>query len=278
MKKFLTIILLVSSTLAFAQYKPVKGSGLYSTGGNEVDKGWFFGIGGTYMVAYPKQTYQSTYTDTSNNVTQLDYTGDPKGKLGLFAEVGKFKMNGKRVVNYMDYALAYKWLRGGEDYTIETTYNNTPLTPAVTEGGFGDHLLSANFRIGHRYDNSDKKFMVNGLGLNLDYHLITSRGATPTIPLNEDYTDGPNSILGEMHYFFAMGFKTEGRLIIMPIIETPILALFPFNHIVSTHPYFNGRFRPILFRIRFMFLSKDSKSCPKVFNPMGIDPNNQLEK
>ena len=277
-KKTLFIFLVVFTTTTFAQYNPGKGSGLYSTGANEIDKGWFFGIGGTYMVAYPKRTYQSTYSDTSNNITQLDYTGDPKGKFGLFAEVGKFRMNGKRVINYMDYALAYKWLRGGEDYTLETTYNGTALPPAETEGSFGDHLLSANLRVGHRFDNSDKKFMVNGLGLNLDYHLIKGRSATPQVPLNADYTDGPNSILGELHYFFAMGFKTEGRLIIMPMIETPILALWPFNHIVSTHSYFNGRFRPILFRIRFMFLSKDSKSCPKVFNPMGIDPNNQLEK
>ena len=59
----------------------------------------------------------------------------------------------------------------------------------------------------------------------------------------------------------------------MPIVETPILALFPFNHIKSTHPYFNSRARPFLLRVRFMFLKKGSKSCPAVFNPMGIDPN-----
>ena len=59
----------------------------------------------------------------------------------------------------------------------------------------------------------------------------------------------------------------------MPIIETPIFAIFPFNHIVSTHQYNNTRFRPILLKVRFMFLKKGSKSCPAVFNPMGIDPN-----
>ncbi len=279
MKKLITIILVVFTTTAFAQYKPGgKGNGLYNTGANEIDKGWFFGIGGTYMVAYPKTTYSTSVTDTANNITQFDYTGDPKGKFGLFAEIGKFRMNGRKVINYMDYALAYKWLRGGEDYTLESTYNTTPLQPLTAEGGFGDHLLSANFRVGHRFDQNEKSFMVNGLGLNLDYHLITSRSATPQIPTNDDYADGPNSILGEMHYFFAIGFKTKGRLMIMPMVETPILALWPFNHVFSTHDYSNTRFRPILFRIRFMFLSKDSKSCPKVYNPMGIDPNNNLQK
>ena len=114
---------------------------------------------------------------------------------------------------------------------------------------------------------------MNGLGLNLDYHIIKSRGETPQVPNNDNYTDGPADLLGELHYFFGMGFKTKGRLIIMPMIETPILALLPFNHIKSTHPYNNTRHRPFLIRVRFMFLKKGSVSCPAVFNPMGIDPN-----
>lgn len=274
MRKILIIALLITTSASFGQsYKPKKGGGLYSTGDNKVDKGWFFGIGGTYTVAYPKTTYNTTFTDSIGNSYDQNYIGDPKGKFGLFAEIGKFKMNGKRVINYMDYALAYKWLRGGEDYTFENSINSSPVTTLTNEGSFGDHLISGNFRIGHKYDKDDNTFIVNGLGLNLDYHIITGRSATPPIP-TKDYESGPSSFLGEMHYFFGMGFKTGGRLMIMPIIETPILALFPFNHIVSTHPYFNGRFRPILFRVRFMFLSKDSDSCPKVYNPMGISPEN----
>lgn len=278
MKKTFTLFLIVTAISAFGQqYKPKKGGGLYSTGANEVDKGWFFGIGGTYMVAYPKTTYNTTFSDSIGNTYDQNYIGDPKGKFGLFAEIGKFKMSGRKVVNYMDYALAYKWLRGGENYTLENSINSLPPTTITNEGSFSDHLLSGNFRIGHKYKKDDKTFIVNGLGLNLDYHLIKSRNSTPAIP-NGDYESGPNSLLGEMHYFFGMGFKTGGRLMIMPMIETPIFAIYPFNHIVSTHPYFNGRFRPILFRVRFMFLSKDSKSCPKVFNPMGVDPNNNLQK
>lgn len=278
MKKLSIILLLLVTVNVYSQqYKPGKGSGLYSTGGDEIDKGWFFGIGASYMLAYPKTTYNTNFTDTAGNTYEQDYTGDPKGKFGLFAEVGLFRMNERKVINYIDYGISYKWLRGGEDYTLASSINTTPLPPSTIEGSFGDHLLSGNFRVGHRFDQSDKTFFVNGLGLNVDYHLITSRSATPAIP-TKDYESGPNSILGEMHYFFGIGFKTSGRLMIMPVIETPILALYPFNHIVSTHPYFNGRFRPILVRVRFMFLKKGSKSCPKVFNPMGIDPNNNLEK
>ncbi len=120
-------------------------------------------------------------------------------------------------------------------------------------------------------------FYVNGLGINADYHLIKGRTATPQIPSNEDYVAGPDAFLGEIHYFFGIGFKTGNRLIVMPMIETPILALMPFNHIKSTHSYFNTRARPFLLRVRFMFLKKGSKSCPPVYNPEGIDPNGNLK-
>jgi hypothetical protein len=107
---------------------------------------------------------------------------------------------------------------------------------------------------------------------------LVKNGTNVKIPDNTNYVDGPNSFIGELHYFFGVGFKTGKRLIVMPMIETPILALLPFNHIKSTHSYLNTRARPFLLRVRFMFLEKGSKSCPKVSNPMGIDPNGNLNQ
>jgi hypothetical protein len=278
MKKTLLIFLILTTLSAFSQqYKPGKGGGLYSTGQDQIDKGWFFGIGGTYMLGYLNETNDYTFTDSLGNLYDQKYTADPKGKFGLYFELGKFKMNDRKFINYHDFALAYKWFRGGEDYTLENSINTVPQPNFTTKGSFGDHLISAHYNIGYRFDQNESLFYVNGLGLNLDYHIITGRSGTPPIP-QKTYESGPSNILGEMHYFFGMGFKTGKRLIIMPIIETPILAIYPFNHIVSTHPYSNTRFRPIMFRVRFMFLKKGSKSCPAVFNPMGIDPNNNLQK
>jgi len=283
MKKGLLIpILIISLTVFGQQYKPGKKGGLYSTGQDNVDKGWFFGLGLTYMQPYTPVS-ETVENPDSNGVIQSKetYFAQPKNtfmkslttQLGLFAEIGKFKMTDKRFINYIDYGLSYKWFRGGEDYTAKYYDGNNNLLNQVNErGSYNDHLISANLNLGYRFDQSDDFFYVNGLGLNLDYAIIKSRTPTPAIPNNADYTDGPNSLLGEMHYFFGMGFK-KGRMIIMPVVETPILALFPFNHIVSTHPYFNTRARPWLIRVRFMFLKKGSKSCPAVYNPMGIDPN-----
>ena len=276
MKKILIIPAFLIAFSALSQtYKPKKTGGLYRTGKEKLDKGWYFGLGATYMWAYNNE--EVTFDDTLSTNLSNQYIGDPKGKFGVFAEIGLFRMNDRKVINYIDYGLAWKWFRGGEDYTNELYTNDTLLSTSVAEGSYSDHLVSGHFNLGHRFDKNENLFFVNGLGVNVDYHFLKKRTGTPPIP-EIDFVDGPNDILGELHYFFGVGFKTGKRLIIMPIIEAPILALYPFNHIVSTHPYFNTRARPFLIRVRFMFLKKGSKSCPAVNNPMGIDPNNNLGK
>ena len=271
----LTFILVVSTTLQAQTYKPEKTGGLYRTGDEKLDKGWFFGLGITYMLPYLKENETIDYTDTLNQKFTQTYTAKPTGKIGLFAEIGKFKINNKRIINYHDFGLSYKWFRGGENFESTTLLNNNPYSASNTTGSYSDHALSLNYNIGHSYDVSDKKFIVNGLGLNADYFIIKSRsGSGSILGTPQKFV---SDFVGEIHYFFGMGFKTGKRLIIMPIIETPVFAIYEFNHIKSTHNYFNTRSRPIIFRIRFMFLKKGSTSCPKVYNPMGIDPMNQKE-
>jgi hypothetical protein len=277
MKKLLIIpILLITISIFGQNYNPKKTGGLYGTGKDKVDKGWYFGLGLTYMWAYTNEEKTISTNDTLNNIYDSKYIGDPKGKFGATAEIGMFRMNDKRVVNYLDYGLAWKWFRGGEDYTNEFYRNDTLLTSATAEGSYGDHLISGHLNLGYRYDQTESLFYVNGLGLNLDYAIIKGRTPTPAIP-EIDFKDGPG-FLGEIHYFFGMGFKTGKRLIIMPIVETPIFSFLPFTHIVSTHSYFNTRARPFIIRVRFMFLKKGSKSCPAVYDPMGIDPNGNRVK
>ena len=280
MQQFRAILLLtiLFPLFGFGQdYKPGKTGGLYNTGQNNVDKGWYFGLGATYMIGYLTEKASVPFSDTLGNNYRNDYKGDPRGSIGPYAEIGMFRMNDRKVINYMDYGIAYKWFRGGEDYTDEFYINDVLTTTTEAKGNYSDHLISGHFNIGYRFDRSDTKFYVNGIGANFDYAFIKSRSGTPAIP-TLSYSEGTGSMLGELHYFFGMGFKTGKRLIIMPIVETPIFAVLPFNHIISTHDYFNSRARNLIIRVRFMFLKKGSKSCPAVYNPMGIDPNNNLEK
>jgi len=276
MKKLLILPILLVTLTVVGQYKPNgKGKGLYNYTKDNVDKGWYFGVGLTYTAAY--NNYTSEFADTLNPAIAYKFVADPKGKFGLLAEIGKFKMTERKFINYSDFGLTWKWFRGGEDYTQETFDTDKLIANTTAEGSYGDHLISAHYNPGFRFKASEDLFYVNGLGLNADFHLIKGRTTTPQIPNNKDYTDGSDSFIGELHYFFGIGFKAGNRLIVMPIIETPILALMPFNHIKSTHPFSNTRAHPILLRVRFMFLKKGSKSCPKVFNPQGVDPNGNLD-
>jgi len=276
MKKLLLLPILLITITVVGQFKPKgKGNGIYNYGKEKVDKGWYFGLGATYMAAYNSSNLETI--DSLSPAIDYKYIADPKGKFGALAEFGLFKMTERKFINYRDFGLTWKWFRGGEDYSKETYVNDELVSTTTTEGSYGDHLISAHLNFGFRFDASDNLFYVNGLGLNADYHLLKGRTATPKIPNNEDYVEGPDSFIGELHYFFGIGFKTGNRLIVMPIIETPILALMPFNHIKSAHTYSNSRAHPFLLRVRFMFLKKGSKSCPKVFNPQGIDPNGNLK-
>lgn len=270
-----TLVIVISTTLNAQTYKPGKSGGLYRTGDEKLDKGWFFGIGLTYMLPYLEQSETINFTDTLNQTFTQNYTATPTGKIGLFAEIGKFKINNKRIINYHDFGLSYKWFRGGEDFTSTTLLNNNPYSNSSTQGSYSDHAISLHYNIGHSIDVSDKTFIVNGLGLNADYFIIKSRSGGGSI-LNQPQKF-VSDFVGEAHYFFGVGFKTGKRLMIMPMIETPVFAIYEFNHIKSTHDYFNTRSRPIIFRIRFMILKKGSTSCPAVYNPMGIDPKDQKE-
>ena len=275
MKKLLLPLLISLTITAVGQYKKPKGNGLYDYGKKKIDKGWYFGIGANYMAAY--NNYTTTLADSLDPNTIYNYTASPKGRVGALAELGMFRMTDQKLLNYADFGVSWKWFRGGEDYLSETTYKNALISSLAAEGTYSDHLFSAHFNIGFRYDANDKLFYVNGVGINADYHFSKSRTPTFQIPSNTDYNTGADDFLAELHYFFGIGLKTYGRLMVMPIIETPILALFPLNHIKSTHHYFNTRARPILLKVRFMLLKKDAKSCPKVFNPEGIDTNGGLK-
>ena len=115
MKKIILIPCLLFACILTAQqnYSIDKGgSGLYRTGPDKLDKGWFFGVGVTYMMPYNRVTDQSEFTDSLTGITYSEhYAAQPKTtfsksfstQLGPFLEIGKFRMNGKRVINYLDY-------------------------------------------------------------------------------------------------------------------------------------------------------------------------------
>ncbi len=267
MKKILTLLLIIAGIHLAAQNRNnnVKLGKEYGKGVKTIAKGWYWGVGLTFMQPYLKEKYDSLNTPLS-----IQYEAAPKGKFGATAEIGFFKMTNRKIINYRDLGLRWKWFRAGENFSATTYSGNSVISSVEKEGKSSDHLISLHYNLGYRYDRDDRMFFLNGLGINADYFLITKRENSGIMPgITHTY---PDNFVIQMHYFFGMGFVSASKkTIIMPMIETPVVNFLPFTHIVSTHPYFNTRFRPIMLTVRFLFL-RQNKSCPPVYNPAGVGP------
>ncbi len=267
MKKFLTLLLIIAGIHLAAQNRNnnVKLGKEYGKGVKTIAKGWYWGLGLTFMQPYLKEKYDSLNTPLS-----IQYEAAPKGKFGATAEIGFFKMTNRKIINYRDIGLRWKWFRAGENFSTTTYSGNSVISSVEQKGKSSDHLISLHYNLGYRYDRDDRLFFLNGLGINADYFLFTKRTDSGLMPgITYQY---PQNLSLQLHYFFGIGFvSADKKRIIIPMIETPVLNILPFTHIVSTHPYFNTRFRPILLTVRFLFL-RQNKSCPPVYNPAGIGP------
>lgn len=233
--------------------------------------GWVVGAGLTYTQGYLTEDENFNFED-STTIASQNYFADPKGRIGGFLEVGWFhSFKNPTIIEYMDFGLSYKLLRGREEFTRQTWVNNTMIDETITDNTFSDHILSANFNVTSQVFLSDNLFMTNALGVNADYFLIPSRGGGAIIPGREDKS--MTGFYAQLHYKFGIGFRATKKLLIIPTIETPVFGAYPFTHIKSTLDYFNTRFRPFLIGVRFMFIRDRTEDCPPVYNPMGQDPS-----
>ena len=197
--------------------------------------GWMFAPGLTYTPGYvPKEE--------TRGIKQ-------KGKLGLYAEVGRFHIfyEGGSFFNYLDYSLAFKRLKGAE------TFNGNKAL-------FKQNFVLANFNINNIWQIGDYKFIQNSIGLNLDYKFSDNyapNGSDITSPNNT------NNLLFSLHYKIGYGIKVKDNLFIIPAIELPILNAMEWENGKSTYGIFSSRYKPIILSVRFAFLKKrGSMACP----------------
>ena len=116
--------------------------------------GWMISPGLTYM--YPSRVkYLNDSTEKDDNV-------NPNGRIALYLEAGRYQIfyNGGRILNYMDYSLAYKRLSGTEKYR-----GNERETKAI----FKQNFLLANFNVNNIIQLTDYTFIQNSIGVNFDW-------------------------------------------------------------------------------------------------------------
>ena len=255
MKQFLTsvlFILIAGVMLAQSgrQYRP-----LYIVNSNtDKNSGWHVSGGITYTPSYP---FSKNYTNTANPDTSFSGELSKNGRIGLYLEGGRQHIfENMRFLDYIDYGLAFKMLRGREEFTGQAmnAETNSMLYNFEQESTFSESFLSVYANFNDIWQIGDYKFIVNSLGVNADYQILqnnTVEGNALGMPMST-----ADALQVQLHYKFGFGFKVEDNLLIIPSIETPIMNVLPFESGASTLPYFNSRYRPFILSIRFMWMSK----------------------
>jgi len=180
-----------------------------------------------------------------------------RGRLGLIFEGGAYHIfeRGGNIFNYMDYGAGYKRLSGSEFNDV----NNKSI--------FKQNYISSFFNINNIWQLSSKKFLQSSIGANLDFKFFEKD--TP-LPNNTD------KLNFSFHFKIGYGIKFSKTLFIIPTIETPIINLKKWEQGKSTFGIFNSRYRPVLFKVRFIWLKKLGKSdCPPVYTNPEDDARNE---
>lgn len=180
-----------------------------------------------------------------------------RGRLGLIFEGGAYHIfeRGGNIFNYMDYGAGYKRFSGSEFMEI----NNKSI--------FKQNYISSFFNINNIWQLSSKKFLQSSIGANLDFKFFEKD--TP-LPNNTD------KLNFSFHFKLGYGIKFNKILFVIPTIETPILNLKKWENGKSTFGIFNSRYRPIIFKVRLIWLKKLGKSdCPPVYTNPEDDARNE---
>lgn len=224
-------------------------------------RGWFFAPGITLMPSSTGNRFQTLYGEGElANDTLYNGRFNPSSRIGAYAEVGRHKfVEGYYLLHHFDYGIHFKLLRGKEEFAGQVNQGGM-LIDATNKSTFSDGSAGAFINASNIIQIGDKTWIHNSLGLNFDFIFLRNRASENSFPVIPQ--EFPENIQLQLHYKLGFGFKIDPGLYVMPMVETPILNLYPTLDGKSTLPYFSNRYRPIIITIRFLFLDKtEGRKC-----------------
>lgn len=256
--------------LLFCSVVQVKAQGVYGkkiqdnfpTTNEYKPGGWQFAPGLAWMMPNPLNG-TSTYQLAEDTINQ--YTFDRKGKLGLYLDVGRYRITDDLYyIRWIDYGLHYKSLKGSTDVDVVKMVESTEeeLATRTASGEFKDKYIGAYFNAYFAKSITKYEFITHGPGVNLGYAVGQKRVATQ-LP-GEVF---PGKFIAQFHYRVGLGIKASNSLIVIPTLETPIFTGWEFDKARSSTAYFPTRYRPIIISVKFLFLDPVRDVCPPVLNP-----------
>ena len=254
MKRLALVCTLLFATLTVLAQSGRQHRPLYQLGGKYSPNGWNFALGGTYMFPNAMQRSDFQLLNTEQGTDTL-YAGnfDASGRLGFYLEAGRHHFVEDPIfIHYFDYGIHVKQLRGSENFEGMTRVEDA-LVPTINNGTFSHIYAGIYGNMNHISQLSDATFLQFSLGANAEYRVLNGMqfdGIVGGIP--QEFAD-PLQV--QVHGKIGYGIRLESGRFIIPSIETPILNVQPFYDGKSTLPMFSTRYRPIIFSIRFLFLS-----------------------
>ena len=202
---------------------------------------------GTYQLQNfylsPGLTYMMPY-EIPNIISNSNIEVNAKARLAYIIEAGAYRIfeKGGNIFNYLDYGFSYKKLSGSE--TIDES-----------KSIFKQRFLGGSFNLNNIWQISDKKFIQTSLGSNIDFKLFEEDNPLP---------NNTDRLTIAFHLKVGYGFKVKKTLFVIPTMESPFLTLKKWEQGKSTYGIFNSRYRPLIFKVRFIWLKKLGKGkCPE---------------
>lgn len=218
--------------------------------------GWHINPGVTYM-----------FGNSANDPSDGTYELTPSGLPGYYLEAGMehlFKNYGK-VVHYFDWGLGVKHFGGQE---------KLKLGAATSRGQFNFGNVFARAAIHNVWQLTLINFIDQSLGFNVDYRIYGGND-------DPDYSTpgGSNNqgkLVAQLHYTLGWGIKVRDGFFIVPTLQTPILTAVQWNGFNPGHTWFQSRYQPTIFTIKFAWLFS-KKGCNTPDDPNGKKSSEQYQ-
>ena len=205
-KSLIVLILLVSSFTSYSQYKryggkkkPQKMAPFIQALNNN---GWYISPGATIT---PKINFMSFDPETTFSENGISYEAldlKQQSKVGAYLEVGRYRLlSTRKLLSYIDYGVAYKMLRSGQTYDLETTTLSTLDTNSYTQS-FTSHAISGHFNANNVLAINKNIFFQNTLGVNVDYALSQKLETDDETAFVGTYQDETSRLKAQLHYKF----------------------------------------------------------------------------
>ena len=224
---------------------------IFPTDGKMRRGGFYFAPGITYTLTRFKDKEETVFSNGDTSYTALF---DPNGKIGLYLEAGWFVSTRDPIIlDYWDFGLAYKQLKGTEDFT-GTLIRGDSIGILAGSGAFNDQHLTAHVNANKLFQTRDYQFVQLSLGANLDWRFGTGRSYTADLTALNRWAFPPD-LIGQVHVKVGYGFKLTKRLMIIPALETPVFSITPEDGgNFGKMQWFSSTYRPLILSVRFLLL------------------------